>query len=95
MTIHSNYSNIATDDVQNAQFRRIPYEYENPDHTDNNSDQNTLEAKKHNLADSLLTPQELATLHMFFGVEKPAELSFYGNAKIQQIHKGYLVDIIS
>ncbi|MEM2146786.1 MAG: hypothetical protein QW279_15590 [Candidatus Jordarchaeaceae archaeon] len=43
---------------------------------------------------SLLTLEEQAMLHMLFGAEKPRELEVYGKSKLQQIHKGRLVDLI-
>ncbi len=41
----------------------------------------------------LLNEKEKATLHALFGAEKPSEITFYGNAQLQHIHKGQLLDI--
>lgn len=40
-----------------------------------------------------LSVKELATLHMLFGTEKPAEMELYGRSKLQHIHKGQLIDL--
>lgn len=42
----------------------------------------------------VLSLSELAMLHMLFGTEKPQEMEVYGKSKLQQIHKGQLIDLI-
>ncbi len=42
----------------------------------------------------VLSFQEASTLHMLFGANKPEELSLYGRNQIQQVNKGYLVDVM-
>jgi len=44
--------------------------------------------------DKILNQKELATLHMLFGTQKPEEMTVYGKNKMQQIHRGHLVDLI-
>ncbi len=41
----------------------------------------------------VLDMNELATLHMLFGTEKPVEQNLYGQRQVPQIHKGHLLDI--
>jgi len=55
----------------------------------------SVEPPSNSSASSILSPQEAATLHMLFGAAKPQALSFYGKTKVQQIHKGHLIDILS
>jgi hypothetical protein len=55
----------------------------------------SVEPPRNSSASSILSPQESATLHMLFGAAKPQALSFYGKTKVQQIHKGHLIDILS
>jgi hypothetical protein len=40
-----------------------------------------------------LSLNEMATLHMLFGSEKPNEQNFYGQQRAPQIHKGHLLDV--
>ncbi|NOZ74598.1 MAG: hypothetical protein GXO90_04380 [FCB group bacterium] len=42
---------------------------------------------------TILSQKEMATLSMLFGSAKPEELTLYGHAQIQSIHKGHLIDI--
>ncbi|HDR04899.1 MAG TPA: hypothetical protein ENN84_06595 [Candidatus Marinimicrobia bacterium] len=42
----------------------------------------------------VLSFQEASTLHMLFGANKPEEMNLYGRNKIQQVNKGYLVDVM-
>lgn len=44
-------------------------------------------------ASTVLNQNEMATLHMLFGSEKPVEQNFYGQKNAPQIHVGHLVDI--
>ncbi|MCK5519896.1 MAG: hypothetical protein KAI81_02185 [Candidatus Marinimicrobia bacterium] len=41
----------------------------------------------------VLSLGEKNTLHALFGTEKPTEYSVYGNTKLQNIHKGQLIDL--
>ena len=41
----------------------------------------------------VLSNSEINTLHMFFGSEKPEEMQFYGNNKVDTIHKGQFLDL--
>jgi len=41
----------------------------------------------------ILTTNEMTTLHLLFGSNKPEEISFYGQNKVQPINKGQFVDI--
>ncbi len=41
----------------------------------------------------VLSLGEKNTLHALFGTEKPTEYSLYGRNKIQNIHKGQLLDV--
>ena len=41
----------------------------------------------------VLSSGEMSTLHALFGSEKPTEFSVYGRNKLQNIHKGQLLDI--
>lgn len=45
-------------------------------------------------AQRVLSLQEASTLHLLFGANKPEELSLYGKNQIQQVNKGYLVDVM-
>jgi len=42
---------------------------------------------------AVLTLPEMATLHVLFGSEKPAESNFYGTNNSSQIYKGHLLDV--
>jgi len=42
----------------------------------------------------VLSSTEMATLQNLFGFEKKEGSLLYGRSEIQQIHKGYLLDII-
>jgi hypothetical protein len=44
--------------------------------------------------EQVLNQKELATLHMLFGTQKPEEMTVYGKNKMQQIHKGHLIDLV-
>jgi hypothetical protein len=44
-------------------------------------------------AKKVLTTNEMSTLHLLFGSNKPDEMSFYGQNKVQPINKGQFVDI--
>ncbi len=41
----------------------------------------------------ILTAEEISTLHLLFGSEKPGEMSFYGRNRLQSIHKGRFIDL--
>ncbi|HCL00146.1 MAG TPA: hypothetical protein DHW42_08605 [Candidatus Marinimicrobia bacterium] len=45
-------------------------------------------------ASKILSSIEMATLKTLFGFEKPEEPMFYGQSKVHQVQKGYLLDII-
>jgi hypothetical protein len=96
MTIESSYIPISTEEVQHSPLGRISRDHEKSDAFISRGDEyiDKVEDPAPN-PDSLLTAQEQATLHLLFGVGETTERSFYGNSKIQQIHKGYLVDITS
>ena len=42
---------------------------------------------------TFLSNSEKNTLHMFFGSKKPEEMQFYGNNKVDRIHKGKFLDL--
>ncbi|MCD6204639.1 MAG: hypothetical protein J7L22_03145 [Candidatus Marinimicrobia bacterium] len=42
----------------------------------------------------VLSGNERTTLYMLFGSEKPEELNFYGRNRVNQIHKGQLIDLV-
>ncbi len=43
---------------------------------------------------SVLSVEELATLHILFGTERPKEMEIYGKNKLQHVYKGQLIDLI-
>jgi len=43
--------------------------------------------------EAVLSMPEMATLHVLFGSEKPAEQGFYGRNSSTQIYKGHLIDV--
>lgn len=42
----------------------------------------------------VLSLQELDMLHMLFGAARPQEMETYGKSRLQQIHKGQLIDLV-
>ncbi|MFQ6614644.1 MAG: hypothetical protein ACE5D1_07355, partial [Fidelibacterota bacterium] len=56
-------------------------------------EQSAITETKTNAPKNVLNEKEMATLSMLFGSAKPEELKLYGNAQIQSIHKGHLLDI--
>ena len=49
--------------------------------------QSGTEKRKH------LSNNEINTLHVFFGSEKPEEMQFYGSNKVDTINKGQFLDL--
>ena len=49
--------------------------------------------KENKMINDVLSSGEMNTLHAQFGSQKPTEFSVYGKNKIQNIHKGQLLDI--
>jgi len=65
--------------------------------TTNNNEENSLavdnEKELQEEKQNVLSNSEINTLHMFFGSKKPEELQFYGNNKVDKIHKGQFLDL--
>lgn len=57
-------------------------------------EQINLKTRKSMPASKVLSSTEMATLQNLFGFEQREDPMFYGRSEIQQIHKGYLLDII-
>lgn len=53
-----------------------------------------LKTRKSMSPSKVLSSTEMATLQNLFGFEQRESPMFYGRSEIQQIHKGYLLDII-
>ncbi len=51
------------------------------------------EKKQNTNSNKLLSKTEKSTLHVFFGSEKPEEMTMYGDNKLTQIYKGHLLDL--
>jgi hypothetical protein len=94
MNINPNINRITTEDIY-LRYPRTVTKEDPVESVTNQSESELIEPSKRLSARSLLSPQESATLHLLFGAEKPQALSFYGKTKVQQIHKGHLIDILS
>ncbi|MBT3234156.1 MAG: hypothetical protein HN356_15260 [Calditrichaeota bacterium] len=60
---------------------------------DKNENSKIDENKNVTAAKKILTTDEISTLHLLFGSNKPDEMSFYGQNKVQQINTGQFVDL--
>jgi len=94
MRIPENYDRFTIRDLQLQQPGKVPAGSRNFSSGELADERERITEPEQKTAASVLNAQELATLHMLFGAEKPQELSFYGKAKIQQIHKGQLINVM-
>ncbi len=53
-----------------------------------NNDQKSMAGQE-----KLLSNTEMNTLHMLFGSKMPEEMQFYGENKVNTIHKGQFIDL--
>ena len=79
---HPAFKAVAKADDPNGEMQRLMDEFMGMTETENVEN----EAK-------VLSMGEKSTLHALFGTDKPNEYSLYGNNKLQNIHKGQLIDV--